>query len=88
MESSREIIDKIMNVKSPPWGASHADNRGKYVAEWLASLDLLFVNKGNKPTPERGKSTPHFDVTLASSTFIDRVTEWKVLDEETFSCHE
>ncbi|KAG5886852.1 hypothetical protein JTB14_017658 [Gonioctena quinquepunctata] len=62
-----------INAKSPLWGASHADNIGEYVT----TLDLLVVNKGNKPTFEIGQST-----------FIDRVTAWEVLDEETFYFNE
>lgn len=86
-----EALDKVilgdLNAKSPLWGAARADARGEYIADWMGTNDLVVSNVGNTPTFVRGSSNSIIDITLSSPGAARRITNWVVLEEETFSLH-
>lgn len=41
-----DLIVRDFNAKSPLWGSPAADARGKLLAEWCATLDLVVMNDG------------------------------------------
>lgn len=81
------IVGGDFNAKSQDWGSCKEDNRGKALADLIASLGLISCNQGNEPTFVRGASESHIDITFASRAVADRVRDWKVLDEESLSLH-
>ncbi|KAL5234326.1 hypothetical protein ACI65C_001736 [Semiaphis heraclei] len=81
------IVGGDFNAKSQDWGSCKEDNRGKALADLIASLGLTSCNQGNEPTFVRGASESHIDITFASRAVADRVRDWKVLDEESLSLH-
>lgn len=86
-EKLNKVILGDINAKSPLWGSTKADARGEYIADWMASTNLVVNNVGNTPTFVRGESSSIIDVTLSSDTFAGKITDWMVLEEETFSLH-
>lgn len=81
------IIMGDLNVKSPLWGSPITDLRGRYWAEWLASLDLVVLNTGYAPTFVRGSCESFIDITCATQSIATQVEKWQVLEEESLSDH-
>lgn len=81
------MIGGDFNAKSPLWGSPREDARGKILAEWMCSINLIVANVGEVPTFERGNSTSHIDVTMTTELFSNSINEWRVLDEESLSLH-
>ncbi|XP_072380607.1 uncharacterized protein [Diabrotica undecimpunctata] len=50
-------------------------------------MGLTVLNDGKAPTFVRGNSESFLDITLVSTTFLNRVVSWTVLEEESFSLH-
>jgi len=75
------------NAKRPEWGSQISDIRGDSLAELLCSLDLHVCNVGDHPTFTRGASESFIDITLVSRSLWSKVTNWRVLDEESMSLH-
>lgn len=44
-------------------------------------------NQGNHPTWQRGDSQSHIDITMVSASVIEKIANWRVLEEESFSDH-
>ncbi|XP_074031354.1 uncharacterized protein [Leptinotarsa decemlineata] len=87
MDQGKEaVIAGDFNAKSPLWGAPHTDERGNYLTDWIATLDLTIHNNGN-PTFERGVSKSHIDITMTTNRIASKVKDWKTMDEETMSQH-
>lgn len=82
------IVMGDLNVKSPLWGSPVTDKRGEHWTEWMAALDLVVLNVGNKPTFIRGRSESHIDITCATQQMAKRVVKWEVLDDETMTDHQ
>lgn len=83
------IIGGDFNAKSWGWGCNYQDQRGKVVAEWIESNNLVIQNRGNTPTFKRGTQESIIDITLSSESTAARVTNWKVLDDvESLSLHQ
>lgn len=81
------IITGDFNSKSPAWGESRLDKRGKMVSELIAANNFLLLNKGNEPTFRRGASSSIIDLSIATSDIAGKVTKWGVLDIASLSDH-
>ncbi|KMQ85514.1 reverse transcriptase [Lasius niger] len=44
------LVAGDLNAKSADWGSSVANAKGKVLAEWVAELDLLVLNRGSVHT--------------------------------------
>lgn len=75
------------NAKSPLWGSPIEDRRGSILAEWMARMNLMVMNVGNKPTFQRDASQSIIDITIAKERAGRLVSGWRVLEEETLSLH-
>lgn len=51
----------------------------------MASLDMHECNQGNSPTFIRGKSEMFIDVIFGKLQIVDRICDWRVLEEESLS---
>ncbi|KAJ8964370.1 hypothetical protein NQ317_003015 [Molorchus minor] len=92
MESSRRTGEEVLllgdlNGKSPMWGSPIKDARGAYLEEWLAALDMVAHNTGDRPTFVRGMSSSFIDITCSTRGLARKVKNWEVMDEETLSDH-
>nr|CAH7755103.1 unnamed protein product [Callosobruchus chinensis] len=86
--SSRQfLILGDFNAKSSLWGPQPTDNRGNYLAEWIAELNLVVHNSGDKPTFLRGSCMSFIDVTLSSQSLATKICGWAVSETESMSDH-
>lgn len=62
------IVAGDFNTKSPQWGMGYGtDKSGDILTEWIATLQLVIANAGNKPTFESGSYTSIIlDLTLVT----------------------
>lgn len=81
------LVAGDFNSKSPEWGSRVTDKRGEILSYWLAEMDLIVMNEGEKPTFVRNERGSNIDVTLANTAMAQKVVDWIVLDEETHSLH-
>ena len=82
------IVGGDFNSKSYLWGSEVEDARGEVLSEWLAEENLIILNQGGKPTFIRENSKSHIDITFCSKNIGKYMTNWKVLEVETLSCHQ
>lgn len=81
------IVLGDLNAKSAIWGSPVNDERGIYLAEWAAELDLVFMNDGIKPTFERGDQKSFIDITCSTRNVAKQISDWEVLDGEVLTYH-
>lgn len=81
------LVAGDFNAKSHEWGSTVEDDRGSGLADLAASLGLVAVNVGNKPTFRRLGTHSVIDVTFASALLAPKIQGWKVLDDFTDSDH-
>jgi len=75
------------NSHNTLWGSSDTNRRGKNLIEFLISTDLYVMNRGNKPTFQNAIREEVLDLTITSTTIYQRVSNWRVSDEESLSDH-
>jgi len=81
------LIGGDFNAKLPEWGSQISDIRGDSREELLCSLDLNVCNVGDRSTFTKGRSESFIDITIVSRSLWSKVTNWRVLDEESISLH-
>ena len=81
------IIGGDFNAKSYEWGSPTEDARGGVVMEWVSGSDLIVLNRGSRPTFERGSQRSHIDITMCSSGIVNKIKYWKVEEEEILGDH-
>lgn len=87
-EDKELIITGDFNTTSSMWGNNSTNKRGKIMEEWIAKLNLIVANRGNKPTFERREQRSNIDITLFSENLTNRIKNWAVLtDLESLSDH-
>lgn len=84
--AGRSLILGDLNAKSPLWGSTVEDARGRYVGGWMAQLGLRAANSA-EPTFVRGASKSSIDVTLFPERMPRGVTAWKICNENPFTHH-
>nr|CAI5829680.1 unnamed protein product [Callosobruchus analis] len=85
--NNKVIILGDFNAKSREWGSPIEDRRGMYLAEYMAALDIVAHNTGGTPTFQRGSSESFIDITLSTQSVAKKITNWKVMENETLSDH-
>ncbi|KAI5749425.1 hypothetical protein M8J76_007256 [Diaphorina citri] len=75
------IIGGDFNAKSPEWGETRLDGRGRKLSEWIAMENLITQNIGNTPTFKRRDQESIIDLTLSTEGISERIVSWKVLDD-------
>ncbi|KAJ2940791.1 hypothetical protein O0L34_g14908 [Tuta absoluta] len=85
------IIGGDCNAKSIWWGGDKDDCRGEEMLGALDEIGLQILNVGTVPTFDviRGDQhlTSYIDVTACSPDLLDRITDWKVIENLTSSDH-
>lgn len=81
------ILGGDFNSRSVLWGSRRTDGRGALVEEWAAQNDLRLVNTGNEPTCVRDQGESWVDLTWSTPDLIAKMSNWRVLPEETLSDH-
>ena len=81
------LVGMDANAHSPLWGSPTADARGHLLEDWLNEQELVLLNHGGAPTFVRGASQTHIDVTFVSRKLMNDISNWQVVDDESFSDH-
>lgn len=87
MNRTEAVIAGDFNAKSPQWGMSLTDRRGHILTDWVASNDLVLINKGNKPTFTYRSYGSILDLTIATPNVSRHINNWDVLEIESLSDH-
>lgn len=66
---------------------NHTDMRGQKMTEWLSANNLIVVNQGETPTFVNRNYGSILDLTISTENLRPRITNWKVLDDESLSDH-
>lgn len=75
------------NAHHPIWGSTDTNERGETLLEFLLSTNLYICNRGSEPTFVTSRRQEVLDLTLVSDSLSDRIDDWKVLEEHSFSDH-
>jgi hypothetical protein len=69
------------NAHSREWGDARDDIRGETILEWAAGLDLRLLNRGSISTCVRWQGESIVDLSWASPSAAQRISEWRVAEE-------
>ena len=82
------IVAGDFNSKAAEWGSPTENDRGAMLTEWLSSAGLVVLNQGGgRPTFLRNTQESHIDITMCSEGLVGRMSNWRVLSEETLGWH-
>ena len=81
------IIGADSNSHSQLWMSESANSRGDVFEDFIALNNLFVCNIGNKYTYDCAIGQSIIDVTLVSTTIVDRIENWRVHDEDQLSDH-
>ncbi|KAJ8933803.1 hypothetical protein NQ314_013775 [Rhamnusium bicolor] len=81
------IILGDLKAKAQEWGSPQTDARGRILCDWIATLNMVVQNDGDTPTCVRPNGESYIDITLTTQGAARKITQWKVLEEETCSDH-
>lgn len=87
LKLQRTIIAGDFNAKDRMWEARFTDSRGEKITRWAASRDLRLLNEGSTPTCVRHQGSSIVDLTWSTADIHSRISDWKVLEDFTFSDH-
>ncbi|KRG07864.1 uncharacterized protein Dmoj_GI25793 [Drosophila mojavensis] len=83
------IVAGDLNARAVDWGMSSTNSRGRKIMDMAARSGLVVANRGSRPTFHRpGCEGTIPDVTFGSEHIVDRIKDWKILDDFTGSDHE
>ncbi|XP_073986093.1 uncharacterized protein [Rhodnius prolixus] len=81
------VIGCDANAHHTAWGSSDVNSRGEALLEYLMSTNLVWCNRGHKPTFVTRSRREVLDLTLVSSDIVDLVSGWDVSDIPSLSDH-
>ena len=88
-EIQRLVLCGDLNAHSNVWSNSTStDRKGEVVESIFLQFNMLVLNDPNSPpTFDSGRGRSWIDVTVAGDRMADKISNWKVLEEETLSFH-
>ncbi|XP_049315737.1 uncharacterized protein LOC125779142 [Bactrocera dorsalis] len=90
-EASRNGADVIIgsdaNSRHSIWGSSDTNTRGESLFDFIISEYLCICNRGNSPTFVTAGREEVLDLTLASHRIAPLISNWRVIDDHSFSDH-
>ena len=81
------IIGTDSNAHNEVWGSTDTNRRGEILLEYLIANNLVISNEGNNPTFLNKRSEQVLDLTLSSERIAQKITNWRVVEEDSFSDH-
>lgn len=82
-----EDICRDINAKSPMWGSPINVAKGDYWSQWIAALNMVVHNTGEKATFVRGNTESFIDATFSAQKIAKRIMNWKVEEKENLTEH-
>jgi hypothetical protein len=87
-EEGREIILGIdANAHHILWGSTDINPRGESLMEYMVSIKLNILNKGNEPTFLNVRRRQVIDLTLGTILIVNLISDWHLSSEESLSDH-
>lgn len=83
----RIFIGCDANAHNFVWGSSDTNGRGECLLDFILESNFIILNRGNAPTFSNKVRDEVIDLTLASQKIGDQVTNWRVLEKDSFSDH-
>lgn len=87
LEGMEIILSGDFNARSKLWGERRTTDRGELLEQWVNRFDMRLMNEGNSPTCIRPQGMSIVDLTWVTAGLTEKVTEWKILEDETLSDH-
>ncbi|XP_055850400.1 uncharacterized protein LOC129914972 [Episyrphus balteatus] len=81
------IIGCDANAHHTVWGSTDINDRGESLFDFILSTNLIVSNTGNEPTFVTRNRQEVLDITLVSDSIHQRILNWKVSEEHSFSDH-
>ena len=81
------VVAGDFNSAATEWGSRATNRRGEQLLEMVAGAGLHLLNDGYRPTFRRRDQESFLDLTFCSDIARDRVSGWRVLEQETLSDH-
>ena len=81
------IIGTDSNSHNTSWGSTNNNKRGEDLLEYILHKNLIVINEGTTPTFVTANRKEILDLTIISSDLINKITDWKVSNIESFSDH-
>lgn len=81
MVTKPAIVAGDWNAKSPMWGSTSSNWRGRLLENWISERDLCILNTGSTPTCVRPQGSSTIDVTLCTSGMFSYIHSWNVLTD-------
>jgi ribonuclease HI len=82
------LIGCDANSHNIVWGSSDTNLRGNKLLEFIASSNLVILNKGNRPTFVNSIREQVIDITLCTNDVEEYVENWHVSQEDSLSDHQ
>ena len=81
------LIGADANSHNIAWGSNDNNNRGEKLMDYIVSTNLYICNIGTTPTFENAIRSEVIDITLATSSTMDKMGDWKVNRNISLSDH-
>ena len=81
------VICTDSNAHHPLWGSNKANSRGEVLCTYLFSTNLSIVNRCSEPTWVTARGQTIIDLTLASGSVTNLISNWHVSNEPSCSDH-
>lgn len=83
------VVGGDFNARAIEWGMPQTNTRGRLILEMAARSGLVVLNVANTPTFRRaGQEGSIPDITLASEHLVQRIQNWRVLEDYSGSDHQ
>ena len=83
----RILVGIDSNSHNVIWGSSNTNPRGICVMNFIASHDLMILNRGSRPTFSNILREEVIDLTLCSPSLVRDISKWHVSCEDSLSDH-
>jgi hypothetical protein len=81
------IVGCNSNAHHTAWGSTNCNGRGEALIDFLNSLNLEILNRGNEPIFCTGSKQEMIDITLESYGLLESITGCEVSLEPSLSDH-
>ncbi|XP_049316760.1 uncharacterized protein LOC125779439 [Bactrocera dorsalis] len=81
------IIGSDANSRHQIWGSSDTNSRGESLFDFIIGENLRICNRGNSLTFVTAGREEVLDLTLTSQAIAPLISDWRVLDDHSFSDH-
>jgi hypothetical protein len=78
-ENLHLLVGCDSNAHHTAWGSTKCNSRGEALMEFLSSLNLEILNRGNEPTFCNAVRSEVLDITVGSYGLLESTADWRFL---------